>query len=226
MRQLAAAGLLFFVLACKGSPGPQGEQGPPGPPGEAGLRGETGLPGPQGGQGLAGAPGQSVSVTAEPPGSNCPAGGQRLNSASGTSYVCHGNAPAVTHLQGADFAAGAFPAATNLPVDFTATPYTNDLAGADLTNNRFVAPTDGLYSITGTARFCPQAVHYSALAINLNGSPLLDAISPGAAGCRTLRVQETLHLVRAGTLSMTVFDSVNGPTFGISDIMLTVVKLR
>ena len=51
------------------------------PPGPAGAPGATGAPG---------APGQSVMALSEPPGENCPTGGQRLNSATGVTYVCNG----------------------------------------------------------------------------------------------------------------------------------------
>jgi hypothetical protein len=167
-----------------------------------------------------------VLVTTEPPGTHCPAGGQRLSSASGTSYVCNGSTPAVVHLQGADFPPGGFPITTYLPVDFTATPYTNDLAGADLNNNRFVTPSAGLYSLTGTANFCPQTTHYSDLVLKLNGSLLRHNYSVGATGCRTVTAQETLVLAEGDALTMEVFDSANGPTYGINAIMLTIVKLR
>ncbi len=68
--------------------------------GAAGAAGATGTAGPQGAvgpQGLAGPPGVAgVSVTgsSEPPGVNCPAGGTRLVSASGTHFVCNGAAGA------------------------------------------------------------------------------------------------------------------------------------
>lgn len=42
-------------------------------------------------QGPAGTPGQSVTVVTESAGVNCASGGFKLTSASGTSYVCHGN---------------------------------------------------------------------------------------------------------------------------------------
>ena len=241
MKKLVASGLVSLLLACSGSQGPQGE---PGPRGETGPRGDTGPAGPAGAPGTPGdkgdqgpqgdtgapgangAPGQSVSVTAEPPGSNCPAGGQKLISASGTSYVCNGIAPAVVHLQGADLPAGSFAANTNIPVDFTATPFTNDLSGADLTNNRFVVPSDGLYFVTGSAQFCPQTTHGAVLYVNLNGNTVAGASSAQAGGCRTNEVHQTLQLARGDAITMVVYDSANGPTTGIANIMLTVVKLR
>ena len=60
------------------SEGPQGPQGEQGPAGATGATGEMG------------AAGQSVAVTTEAAGSNCPTGGLKLVSASGTSYVCNG----------------------------------------------------------------------------------------------------------------------------------------
>src|SRR5690349_8442416 len=55
-----------------------GEEGPPGPAG------------PQGEQGQMGEAGDSVTVTVEPAGANCSAGGFKLVSTTGTSYVCRG----------------------------------------------------------------------------------------------------------------------------------------
>lgn len=85
---------------------PPGPQGPAGPTGPTGPQGQTGSQGPQGGQGEQGATGASslVAVTAEPPGANCAAGGQRIDvgidaNANGaldaseiqkTAYVCNG----------------------------------------------------------------------------------------------------------------------------------------
>ena len=75
-----------------GSPGPAGDAGPPGPAGDAGPRGP------------AGAPGTLLSIQPEGPGSNCAAGGQRIDVGSdangngvldpgevqNTQYVCNG----------------------------------------------------------------------------------------------------------------------------------------
>jgi hypothetical protein len=60
----------------------------------------------------------------------------------------------------------------------------------------------------------------------LNGDDVAYSSSSIAEGCRTVRAQETLYLAQGGTVTMDVFDSVNGPTYGISDIMLTVTRLR
>src|ERR1051325_6033662 len=75
--------ILVSLLSACGSveDGPQGPQGDPGP---AGAMGEMGT------MGTMGTAGQSVTVTAEPAGSNCASGGFKLTSASGTSYVCNG----------------------------------------------------------------------------------------------------------------------------------------
>lgn len=54
------------------------------------CNGSPGATGPAGSTGAAGSSGVSVTVTTEPPGSNCANGGQKLVSASGTAYVCNG----------------------------------------------------------------------------------------------------------------------------------------
>ncbi len=77
--------MMFLALGCE----EPAEPGQPGTAGEMGTMGEPGQPGTNG------APGQSVTVTAETTGANCAHGGVKLQSASGTSYVCHG-APAIT----------------------------------------------------------------------------------------------------------------------------------
>lgn len=69
-------------------PGPQGPQGPQGPAGEAGPAGPAGPEGPAGPQGPegppgeagpAGAPGSRILLTPIAPGSDCPAGGTRID---------------------------------------------------------------------------------------------------------------------------------------------------
>jgi Collagen triple helix repeat (20 copies) len=93
----------------QGSAGPQGAAGPTGP---AGLRGDAGVPGPAGPQGPAGAAGAEslISVTTEPPGPNCAAGGERIDvgidtngdgtlessEIQKTAYVCNGSSSATT----------------------------------------------------------------------------------------------------------------------------------
>jgi len=67
-----------------GPPGPAGEAGPPGPAGEAGPPGPAGEAGPPGPAGEAGPPGADgytslIKLTPEPAGSNCAAGGTRID---------------------------------------------------------------------------------------------------------------------------------------------------
>jgi microcystin-dependent protein len=71
----------LVALVALGACGGVAEQGDPG------AQGSMGDPGPQGATGPAG---QSVDITAEPAGTNCPHGGVKLESATGTSYVCNG----------------------------------------------------------------------------------------------------------------------------------------
>jgi hypothetical protein len=225
MRGALLPAVLWTVLLLGCRPG--GPPGPPGPQGSTGPQGSAGSQGPAGPQGPAG---QSVIGTVEPPGINCPAGGQRISSASGSSYVCNGSAPAVMHLGGVDFPPGEFTAGTWLPVDFATTPYANDALlspGVDLTNDQFVVPLEGLYDLIGFARFCPQTTHYSIIRFKLNGTAAFSQVESSIAqGCRTLIARETLILAQGDTIKMEVYDSVNGPTGGIHNIMLTVLKLR
>lgn len=67
--------------------GPQGAVGPVGPQGDAGARG---------------ADGQSVTATAVGPSSQCPYGGVKYDSASGSHYVCNGAPGQVVVLAAAD----------------------------------------------------------------------------------------------------------------------------
>lgn len=102
--------MMLFGFGC-------GEQGEPG---QTGTDGDDGEMGTMGEPGLAGVPGQSVAVTVEVAGANCARGGVKLESASGTSYVCHG-APAITSY--ASFYAlmpsdNAAPVAAGTDVDF------------------------------------------------------------------------------------------------------------
>ncbi len=64
-----------------------GKVGPAGPAGPAGADGQNGENGQDGADGT---DGESVSVSAEPPGGNCPDAGYKLSSADGTDYVCNG----------------------------------------------------------------------------------------------------------------------------------------
>jgi hypothetical protein len=83
----------------QGDPGPKGATGAAGPKGDAGAagaKGDTGAPGAKGDTGAPGADGQSVTVASEPLGANCPSGGVKLTSVSGTNYVCDGAGASTT----------------------------------------------------------------------------------------------------------------------------------
>jgi FG-GAP repeat/Collagen triple helix repeat (20 copies)/FG-GAP-like repeat len=113
-----------------GDPGLTGPQGPQGPAGEAGLAGAQGPAGPQGDPGEAGAPGpqgpgSSVTATPELPGTNCAAGGVKIDvvdtngdaSVQKTTYVCNGVTPdataSATCLEGETACAGQTPETCN-----------------------------------------------------------------------------------------------------------------
>jgi hypothetical protein len=70
----------------RGPKGAKGDTGPAGPQGPAGLKGDTGA---AGSNGTAGGNGQSVTGVAATAG-ECPAGGVKYTSASGTNTVCNG----------------------------------------------------------------------------------------------------------------------------------------
>jgi hypothetical protein len=206
-----------------GPPGPEGPQGPQGPAGSQGPQGPQGAVGPQGPAGHEGAVGPQG--TQGPQGLPGPAGAQGPAGPQGPQGPSGGVNAAVAHLAGAYIAPG-FPANTWLQVDFTATSQNDDLLGADLTNNRFVVPSTGLYDLYGTAFFCPQTYRYTVLAIRVNGSNVAYSSSPGAEGCRAVTAREVLPLSSGSAVTLHVYDSVNGPSDGISGIMLTVLKLR
>ncbi|GAB4013064.1 hypothetical protein [Nocardioides ultimimeridianus] len=96
------------LLASRGATGPAGPTGLAGPTGAKGDAGATGLTGPAGpkgdigAQGVPGANGTSVTSTSEPAGTNCPNGGAKFVSASGTTYACNGAKGA----DGASYTAG------------------------------------------------------------------------------------------------------------------------
>lgn len=78
-----------------GAAGARGSDGAPGPAGATGAAGQVGpagATGPAGPTGASGPAGQSVTAAAEPVGANCPAGGVKYTSASGSQYVCNGTA--------------------------------------------------------------------------------------------------------------------------------------
>lgn len=221
--------MIIFILAaslagCRDGTGPQGPEGPQGPIGPQGPVGPQGPIAPQGADGI---PGQSVTVSVEPPGSNCTSGGQKLSSISGTSFVCNASAPAVAHLKGADLPAGGFPTSTWIQVDFTATPYdTDNLTGADLTNNQFIIPSSGLYDIQAAAHFCPQTEHFAGVLFKINGIQSSGGVTVNSKRCNRLATREVFHLNKGDVITMEVFDDDNGPTRGIEQVMLTVLKLN
>jgi hypothetical protein len=56
---------------------------------EQGIKGEKGDPGAAGADGRDGRDGTGVTVTPEPAGANCPAGGMKITAANGVAYVCN-----------------------------------------------------------------------------------------------------------------------------------------
>jgi hypothetical protein len=85
-----------------GATGPIGPEGPTGANGTNGTNGMNGLNGTNGATGPQGAPGSEVQVTAEAPGPNCAAGGERIDvgelvdggfEIQETAYVCNGLTP-------------------------------------------------------------------------------------------------------------------------------------
>lgn len=91
MGRLIWAAILVLLTSCTAGPtGPQGEAGPKGDQGPAGPKGDQGNTGDVGPEGPMGMAGQSITGSSEPPGSNCLSGGVRLDSASGTTFVCNG----------------------------------------------------------------------------------------------------------------------------------------
>jgi hypothetical protein len=73
-----------------GAPGAQGASGPAGPKGDTGAKGDTGG---NGAPGAPGAPGKGVVLTTEAPGSNCEAGGTKVEvegDSTSKKYVCNG----------------------------------------------------------------------------------------------------------------------------------------
>jgi hypothetical protein len=79
--------------AKKGPRGPKGATGPGGPQGPAGPAGAAGKDGANGNSGAPGSAGTSV-TSAPASAEECPSGGTKFTSASGTSHVCNGEAPA------------------------------------------------------------------------------------------------------------------------------------
>lgn len=77
------------TASAKGKPGPRGKTGKAGPPGPAGPQGAVGPKGDTGAAGASGKDGVSVTSVAATVG-ECPNGGAKFASASGTSKVCNG----------------------------------------------------------------------------------------------------------------------------------------
>src|SRR5262249_1539708 len=75
-----------------------------------GADGRNGRDGRDGTDGRNGTDGVSVAVTPERPGAHCPAGGFRLDSGAGTSYVCNGSDAVTVTVEppGAHCAAGGY----------------------------------------------------------------------------------------------------------------------
>jgi hypothetical protein len=82
------------TASAKAKKGPRGPKGATGPAGPAGPQGPTGAQGPKGDAGAAGSNGSNgVGVTSAPASAEeCPSGGTKFTSASGTSHVCNGEA--------------------------------------------------------------------------------------------------------------------------------------
>ncbi|WP_413943027.1 hypothetical protein [Bdellovibrio sp. HCB-162] len=133
--------------------------------------------------------------------------------------------PLATRLEASDIAAGGYAAATDLTPDLNATTL-NTLGGANLAANRVDIPSDGVYLLEARANFCPQTTHYSAIKLYQNGTLIQFAVSPTAAGCQTTTSTITKSLTVGDKITMTLFDSQNGPTMGIQRIALTVIKLN
>ena len=137
-----------------------------------------------------------------------------------------GNAvPLVTKISASDLPAGSFSALVNFTPDFNSAVI-NNLGGANLAANRVDIPSDGIYSIIATAYYCPQTSHYTSTAILIDGGTAFLAGSSVASGCRTDYASGVISLTTGQNVSMTLFDSVNGPTAGIGNISLSVVKLN
>jgi len=133
--------------------------------------------------------------------------------------------PLVTRLEGADLAAGGFAANTNIAPDMN-TIALNTLGGANLAADRVDIPSDGIYFIEAQASFCPQTTHYSSVSILINGTVAQSSGSAIASGCRTTIATFTKGLTIGDRVSMTVYDSQNGPSQGVTRIYLTVIKLN
>jgi hypothetical protein len=196
----------MLLLGCPGGRGPTGPQGPPG---------EQGPAGPQGPRGEQGPAGQSVSVEAEPPGGHCSNGGVKLTSATSVHYVCNGISPAVAHIAGADIGAYTIKPFDVIGVDFVGTSTEDDLTGADLINNRFVVPSDGLYQLHAKIGFCPEPANSMGwVAITVNGTMLYpgDNTPPVGGNCASAHTLHTVPLTKGDIVKMDIASSTAGPS--------------
>jgi hypothetical protein len=218
-----------LLLGCPEASGPKGDTGPAGPKGDtgpAGPKGDTGPAGPEGTDGT------SVSITPEPPGSNCEWGGQKLNSASGVAYVCNAGRPTYVVLYGDYLNAGRFPPAQWFSMDFTGTSAGSDLAGADLTNNQFVVPVGGLYDIESAAVFCGLVSGKTVFGVKImrNGhstSSYAIGQDDSSGNCRPILARMTTTLEQGDRIAgQMYFTSPTGSANQINSISLTVVRLR
>lgn len=124
-----------------------------------GATGSTGATGATGPAGPAGPAGTSVVGASEAPGANCPAGGVRYTSASGTAYVCNGAAgpgsvTSITAGQGLT-ATASNPITTTgtLAIDRTLVPVlnANNTFSGNLTASSFNGNGSGLSNVNAAA---------------------------------------------------------------------------
>lgn len=96
IKYTSPSGVNYLCGGAPGAVGPRGLVGPAGPQGITGATGALGAAGSIGPAGAAGttgatgAGGQSVTGSSEAIGTNCPTGGHKYVSSSGTAYVCNG----------------------------------------------------------------------------------------------------------------------------------------
>jgi hypothetical protein len=136
-----------------------------------------------------------------------------------------GQSPLVTKMTAPDIAAGAYTTMQD-NVSQLDTIIINTLGGADTTNHRINVPTTGLYLLIGYAVSCPQTGHWGNASLNVNGISLITANISNIVGCASLNPTIVTQLTAGDLITLTYFDSVNGPTYGIIKQALTVMKLR
>ncbi|KHD88343.1 MAG: hypothetical protein OM95_09365 [Bdellovibrio sp. ArHS] len=133
--------------------------------------------------------------------------------------------PLVSRLEASDISTGAYPATTEFSPDLNIATL-NTLGGANLAADRVDIPSDGVYLLEAQATFCPQTTHYSVVKINVNGAFAQSSTMPIAQGCQTTTTSITKSLTVGDKVTMTLYDSQNGPTGGLHRIALTVIKLN